>query len=277
MNYRKIIEEAHEKKYAIPHFNFDSLQIAKQILITCEEEKCPVFLAVSMSAVKYMGGFYVVKNLVDGLKKDLNITIPVMLHLDHSKTIEDTKKAIDVGFDSVMIDYSEKLLTENIEATKEIRNYNKNVILECEVGLVGKNGGENIIYAEVEDCEEIIKNTDADILAAAIGTVHGLYKMEQNINVDRLKEINETLNMPLVLHGGSGTDTEKIKETIQNGISKINVNTAIKQAFHKGICEYINNNPNEFDYRKYVANGLEYVDQTLKEHINLFGCKNTVK
>ena len=85
-------------------------------------------------------------------------------------------------------------------------------------------------------------------------------------------------NKPMDIFGNNWNGhTEKIKETIQNGISKINVNTAIKQAFHKGICEYINNNPNEFDYRKYVANGLEYVDQTLKEHINLFGCKNTVK
>lgn len=274
MNKKDIILDAFNKHYAIPHFNFDSLEMAKMILEECERLKSPVFLAVSMNAVKYMGGFLTVKNIVESLKKDLNITVPVLLHLDHSKTIEDCKKAIDVGFDSIMLDLSNKTLNENIDGLKLIRNYNSRVLLECEVGAIGKNGNEGIMYADIEDCKQIVKSINVDMLAPAIGTVHGLYKGKQNINIDLLSDINKELNIPLVLHGGSDTNEDILKSCIKNGISKININTSLKVGWKKGVKEYMDNYPEELDYRKYIKNAEKYIKETIEKYIRLFGSNN---
>lgn len=270
-DYLNIINDAYEKKYAIPHFNFDSLEMAKFILEECEKLKSPLFLAVSMSAVKYLGGFNVVKSIVEALIKDLNITIPVLLHLDHGKDIEECKKAIDAGFNSIMLDLSKKTLEENISGMIELRKYNENILLECEIGSIGENGNQGILYANIEDCKKIMQKTDANLLAPSIGTVHGLYKGEQNINIDVLKNINNEIQKPLVLHGGSDTKDTLIRECIENGISKININTDLKLAWNKGVKEYINLYPNEYDYRKYIKNAEKYIKETIKNKIKLFG------
>lgn len=271
---KKILEKAHNNKYAIPHFNFDSLQMAKFILEECDKLKSPVIVAVSMSAVNYMGGFKVVKNIISSLRDELKIKIPVILHLDHASSVEQCKEAIDNDFDSVMLDLSGKSIDENIKGVQEIKKYNPNIIIECEVGSIGKNGGEDISYADINECIKIVNETKADLLAPAIGTVHGLYKGEQNINIDILKEINEKLNIPLVLHGGSDTKKEILKECISNGISKININTSLKVAWNKGVKEYIENNPEEIDYRKYIKNAEKYIKECIREHVNLFGSSN---
>ena len=274
MENKNIILDAYKKKYAIPHFNFDSLQMAKFILEECQRLKSPVFLAVSTNAVKYIGGYLTVKNIVSSLIKDLNITIPVILHLDHAKNIEECIKAIDVGFDSIMLDLSSMPLDENIEGLKKLRDYNKNILLECEVGAIGKNGNEGIMYADINDCLKIKHSVNIDMLAPAIGTVHGLYKGEQNINVSLLEKINETLKIPLVLHGGSETKEEILKNCIKNGIIKVNINTSLKIAWKKGVKEYMDNYPNELDYRKYIQNAEKYIKKTIEEHILLFGSNN---
>ena len=173
-----------------------------------------------------------------------------------------------------MLDMSKHSLQENINGVKAIREYNKNILLECEIGSIGENGGLGISYANVEDCKKIITFTNADLLAPAIGTVHGLYKGEQNININVLKEINNELKIPLVLHGGSDTEKETIIKCIDNGISKINVNTSLKVAWNKGVKEYINNNPNEIDYRKYIKHAEQYIKKCIEEHVLLFGSNN---
>lgn len=274
MDVKSIILDAYENHYAIPHFNFDSLQIAKMVLEECERLKSPVFLAVSINAVQYMGGYKTVKSIVESLKEDLNIKVPVLLHLDHAKSIEDCKKAIDVGFDSVMLDFSSKILNENIKGLNEIKEYSPKTLLECEVGAIGKNGNEGILYADIKDCETLFKNTKIDMLAPAIGTVHGLYKGEQNINIRLLSEINDTLNIPLVLHGGSETKEEILKNCILNGISKININTSLKLAWKKGVTEYIDKYPDELDYRKYIKNAEKYIKETIEKYIILFNSNN---
>lgn len=276
MKYLEVINDAYKNKYAIPHFNFDSLEMCKFILEECDKLNSPLFIAVSHSAVDYMGGYNVVKNLVDNLVKDLNITVPVIMHLDHGKSISECKKAIDAGFDSIMLDLSSLPIEENIEGIKELRKYSKDILLECEVGAIGKNGNEGIAYARLEDCEKITKLTDANLLAPAIGTVHGLYKGEQKISIEVLKEINNKIKKPLVLHGGSDTLDETIKECIKNGISKININTDLKLAWNKGVREYISNNPNEYDYRKFIKHAEPYIKQTIRHKIELFGSKDRI-
>ncbi len=272
--YKKVILKAYNEKYAIPQFNFDDLEMAKFILEECERLKSPVFLAVSEGAIKYMGGLKVVTNLVRGLLIDLKITVPVILHLDHGKNINLCKQAIDYGFCSVMLDLSYKDLEENIKEVKKIVKYDKKVMVECEVGSIGKKGNEGINYASKEDCIKMMNETNAYLLAPAIGTVHGLYKGKQNINIELLKEINESIKKPLVLHGGSDTNEEIIKECIENGISKININTNLKQAWTKGVIQYINSNKNEYDYRKFITNAEKYIKKVVEEKIKLFGSEN---
>lgn len=274
--YKNVVLKAYKEKYAIPQFNFDSLEMAKYILEECQRLKSPVFLAVSESAIKYMGGFLVVTNLVKGLLQDLKITVPVILHLDHGKNIDVCKKAIDYGFASVMLDLSKKDIEQNIKGVKELVKYNKKAIVECEVGAIGRNGNEDIAYAKLEDCARIMKETKAFMLAPAIGTVHGLYTGLQTININLLEEINTKLKSPLVLHGGSDTKEDLIKECIKNGVSKININTNLKQAWTLGVRQAMNSNKEEIDYRKFLKNAEKYIKKTIEEKITLFGSSNKV-
>lgn len=271
--YKKVILKAYEEKYAIPQFNFDSVEVAKFILEECQRLNSPVFLAVSQGAIKYIGGFNTVVGIVRGLLKDLNITIPVILHLDHGKNLDICKDAINHQFISIMLDNSYKPLEENIDAIKKISKYKKNIIVECEIGSIGEKGDQLIKYASVEDCIKMKKLAKPFMLAPAIGTVHGLYKGKQNIDIELLKQINQNLQMPLVLHGGSDTDDEIIKQCIQNGICKININTNLKQAWTRGVVQYINSNRNEYDYRKFIKNSEKYIKKVVEEKINLFGSK----
>lgn len=272
--YKDVITKAYKEGYAIPQFNFDDLEMARFILEECENLKSPVFLAVSEGAIDYMGGLSVVTYLVKGLMKDLKITVPVMLHLDHGKNIEICEEAIDYGFDSVMLDLSKKDLSMNIKKVKELVEYNENVIVECEIGAIGKNGNEDISYAKVEDCVKIMKETNAFMLAPAIGTVHGLYTGIQNVNIPLLIEINSKVKAPLVLHGGSDTKDTLIEECIKNGIMKVNINTNLKQAWVEGVRQAMNSDKQEIDYRKFIKNAEKYIKETIEEKILLFGSKD---
>jgi len=273
MDFRKVILKAKKEKYAIPQFNFDSLEILKFILEECEKEKSPVFVATSEAAVSYMGGLTVIRNLVNDLIKTLNITVPVMLHLDHGKTVDMCKNAIDAGYDSIMIDASKFSIDQNIAAVQEILNY-KDVILECEVGAIGQHGNKNIIYASMEDCSKMIQNTKIFMLAPAIGTVHGLYKGKQRINTKLLGNINQKFNIPLVIHGGSGTKEEIIKECVKNGATKININTELKIALTKAMRFYMKKHKKEIDYRKYYKYAEPFVKSVIDKKIELFGSQN---
>ena len=232
-NSNEMLIKALKNKYAVAQFNINNLEWTKYILEECEKNKAPVILGVSEGAIKYMGGYNVVSNIVKSLIKDLNITIPVVLHLDHGSSIESCKKAIDAGFTSVMIDASKYELSKNIEIVKEVVNYAKrfNVSVEAEVGHIGgdEDGIANEIYfAKTEECSRLVKETHIDTLAPALGSVHGLYKGKPNLNYTRMKEISEKLNIPLVLHGGTGIPDEDILKAIENGINKININTELQ-------------------------------------------------
>lgn len=239
-NMRKMLNKAHKEGYAVPHFNINNLEWAKYILEECEKNNSPVILGVSEGAIKYMGGYNVVSCLVKGLIKDLNISIPVALHLDHGSSFESCKKAIDADFTSVMIDASKASLEENISITKKVVKYarRRNVSVEAEIGRIGGSEDDmasDIWYATVEDSFKLFKETKIDFLAPALGSVHGLYKGKPKINFERMKEINKKLNIPLVLHGGTGLPDDIIKESVQNGISKVNINTELQIAWSKGL------------------------------------------
>ena len=278
-NMRKMLKKAHDEKYAVPHFNINNLEWAKYILEECQENNSPVILGVSEGAAKYMGGYRVVSSMVKGLIKDLNITIPVALHLDHGSSFEVCKKAIDADFTSVMIDASKHSLEENIEITKKVVKYarRRNVSVEAEIGRIGGSEDDinsDIWYATVEDSLKLYKETKIDFLAPALGSVHGLYKGEPKINFERMKEINDRLNIPLVLHGGTGLPDDIILESIKNGISKININTELQIAWSKGVREKITADDKVYDPRKIISAGQNNVKAAISAKIKLLGSVN---
>lgn len=281
VNSINVLDKALKNKYALPQFNINNLEWTRYILEECEKEKSPVILGVSEGAIKYMGGYNVVYNLVKGLVTDLNITIPVVLHLDHGSSFESCKAAIDVGFTSVMIDASKYEIEENIRITKEVVNYAsvKNVSVEAEVGHVGgsEDGIANeIYYATIEDCVRIVKETNINSLAPALGSVHGIYKGKPNLNFDRMKQISEILNMPLVLHGGTGIPDFDIKKSIECGISKININTELQLVWNESVRKFIEENKEIYDPRKIISSGEEAIKKCVMDKIHLLGSCNKI-
>ncbi len=278
INGYKILQDAKSGKYAVPQFNINNLEWTKNILEECQELNVAVILGVSEGAAKYMGGYRAVSNMVKGLMEDLQITIPVCLHLDHGSCFENCKKAIDAGFSSVMIDASKHELNENIRITKEVVEYAHqfNVTVEAEVGHIG--GSEDNITATnsnatLEDCLALVQNTNIDSLAPALGSVHGLYKGEPNLDFVTMKTINDNLDIPLVLHGGTGIPDYDIKRAISCGISKININTELQIAWHDAVSTFIKNNPDVYDPRKVIGSGATAMKAKVREKVEMFNQK----
>ena len=278
-NMNNMLLKAKENKYAVPHFNINNLEWTRFILEECEELKSPVILGVSEGAIKYMGGYNVVADMVKALVNSLNITIPVALHLDHGSDFENCKKALDAGFTSVMIDASKHPLEENIRITKEVVEYAKkyNASVEAEIGHIGGeedgvNGG--ILYADTNECIKLVNETKINALAPALGSVHGLYKGEPNLEFSLMKEIGIKTNMPLVLHGGTGIPEHQIKKAIECGTTKINVNTELQIAWTKGVREFLNNDDKTYDPRKVIKSGETSMKQAIKDKVELFGSLN---
>lgn len=278
INSKEMLKKAKKENYAVPQFNINNLEWTKAILEECERHNSPVILGVSEGAVKYMGGYNTVSSLVKGLIKDLNINISVCLHLDHGKTFESCKKAIESGFTSVMIDASMYEIAENIKIVKEVVTLakNNNVSVEAEVGHVGgsEDSGEiEILYAKPNDCKMLVNETGIDFLAPALGSVHGEYKGEPKINFEIMSEINKMLDIPMVLHGGTGLSDEIIKKSIENGISKINFNTELQMAWAQAVRIYIENY-STYDPRKIISSGVIAIKNVVNKKIDLLGCAN---
>ena len=273
VNFIDMLNKAKKNKYAVPHFNINDLEWAKYILEECEELKVPVILGVSEGAAKYMGGFDVIYGMVTGLIKDLNITIPVCLHVDHGGSFDVCKKAIDAGFTSVMIDASKYELDENIRITKEVVDYahKHNVSVEAEVGHIGgteDNVSAELMYATVEDCIALYEKTGIDSIAPALGSVHGPYKGEPKLDFERMKEIDDALPIPLVLHGASGIPGEQIEKAIASGTAKINVNTDFQMAWAEEVREELEEDDDVYDPRKIIGAGEQAIKDKVKD-INL--------
>ncbi len=279
VNMKEMLNKADSGKYAVPHFNINNLEWTRFILEECQELNSPVILGVSEGAIKYMGGYKTVSNLVKSLISDLNITIPVALHLDHGSSYESCVKAIDNGFTSVMIDASKYPLEENINITKQVVLYakDKNVTVEAEVGAVGgeEDGvADELAYAKIEDAVKLVDSTNIDFLAPALGSVHGIYKGKPKLDFERMVKIHELIKLPLVLHGGSGIPDELIKKSISCGITKININTELQIAWSNAVRIFLNENDKVYDPRKIIKGGEIAMKEMIKEKIILFGSNN---
>lgn len=278
VNMTEMLLKAKESNYAIPQFNINNLEWTRFILEECQKHKSPVILGVSEGAAKYMGGYNVVYAVASSLVKDLGITVPVALHLDHGTSFENCEKAINAGFTSVMIDASKLSLEENIAITKSVVELAKinNVTVEAEVGHIG--GTEDgitaeIAYADLDDCLKLIGETGIFCLAPALGSAHGIYSGEPNLDYERMIEISEKGELPLVLHGGTGIPDDKIQKAIANGINKININTELQLAWTAAVREFLKAN-DEYDPRKVIKSGEVALKEAVTSKILLFGSNN---
>ena len=277
---KEMLTKAKEGHYAVGQFNINNLEWTKCILQTAQKLNSPVILGVSEGAGKYMCGYKTVVGMVNGMIEELGITVPVALHLDHG-SYEAAYKCIEAGFSSVMFDGSHYPIEENIAKTRELVAVcrEKGLSLEAEVGAIGGEEDGVVGGGEVADADEckMIADLGVTMLAAGIGNIHGKYPANwAGLNFDALAKISEkTVDMPLVLHGGTGIPEDMIKKAISLGVSKINVNTECQLAFAAATREYVEAGKDlsgkGFDPRKLLAPGVEAIKATVREKMELFG------
>ena len=280
---KEMMQKARAGHYAVGAFNINNLEWAKAILQTAQENNSPVILAVSEGAGKYMTGYKTIVGMVKGMMEEMNITVPVALHLDHG-SYEGCYKCIEAGFSSVMFDGSKYPIDENVAKTKELVavTNEKGMSLEAEVGGIGGEEDGVVSMGECADPNECKAIADLGItmLAAGIGNIHGKYPEGwPGLRFDVLGAINEKVGeMPLVLHGGTGIPADQVKKAISLGVSKINVNTECQLSFAAATREYIEAGKDQqgkgYDPRKLLAPGFEAIKATVKEKMELFGSVN---
>ena len=276
----EMLTKAKAGKYAVGQFNINNLEWTKAILLTAQELNSPVILGVSEGAGKYMCGYKTVVVMVNGMLEELNMTVPVALHLDHG-SYEGAKACIEAGFSSIMFDGSHYPIEENVEKTKELVGIckEKGLSIEAEVGSIGGEEDGVIGAGECADPNEckMVADLGVTMLAAGIGNIHGKYpKNWAGLSFETLAAVQEkTGTMPLVLHGGTGIPEDMIKKAISLGVSKINVNTECQLAFQEATRAYIEAGKDlegkGFDPRKLLAPGTEAIKATVKEKMELFG------
>ncbi|MFC1598890.1 class II fructose-1,6-bisphosphate aldolase [Patescibacteria group bacterium] len=298
---KSILNKAQKGNYAIGAFNTNNLEITQAIIAAAIETKSPVIIQTSEGAIEYAGLEYI----YNIMKIASKAPVPVAIHLDHGKKLEIIKKCIDIGYTSVMIDGSSFEYKENIKTTKKVvaMAKKKNVSVEAELGAIA--GIEDFVSVEAKDAlltnpqqaAEFVKKTNCDSLAIAIGTAHGIHKFtgEPHLDLNRLKEINKLVKIPLVLHGASEVDKRMLnlaikfgakikkakgvndalmKKCVKYGVNKVNTDTDLRLAFDAGIREIIKTKPEVFDPRKILQPAKEYIKQIVKERIIVLGSKN---
>ncbi len=261
VNGSEIFSAARKGHYAVGAFNTNNLEWTRAILKGAQEKNVPVLIQVSMGAAKYMGGYKLVRDLVASEMEAMNITVPVVMHLDHGN-YEAAKECIEAGFSSVMFDGHDLPFEENLAKTKEIVElaHAKGISVEAEVGSIGGEEDGVVGAGELADVEEAkqIAALGVDYLACGIGNIHGQYPANwQGLNFDRLKELADAMpDMPLVLHGGSGIPQEQVVKAISMGVSKLNINTECQIAFAEATRKYIEEGKDKegkgYDPRKLV-------------------------
>ena len=276
----EMLKKAKEGHYAVGQFNINNLEWTKAVLATAQELNSPVILGVSEGAGKYMTGFKTVTEMVKAMIEEMNITVPVALHLDHG-TYEGCYKCIKAGFSSIMFDGSHYPIEENVAKTKELVSiaHAMGLSIEAEVGSIGGEEDGVVGAGECADPDEckMIADLGIDFLAAGIGNIHGKYPENwKGLSFETLAAIQEkTGEMPLVLHGGTGIPADMIKKAIDLGVAKINVNTECQLSFAAATREYIEAGKDQqgkgFDPRKLLAPGAAAIKETVKEKMELFG------
>jgi fructose-bisphosphate aldolase class II len=276
---KELLKKARKEKFAIPAFNVNNIEMGLAIKEAIEEYNSPVILQVSQGNIKYIG-FRFATDLIKMLANSTNM--PVVLHLDHGKDFEENVKCIHEGFTSLMFDGSKLPFEENVRITSKITEIAHicNIPVEAELGKVLGTEDEfnqddlNSFMTNPTEALDFVNKTNIDSLAVAIGNVHRMKEKEVSLNIKRLKEISNLIDIPLVLHGSSGVMIESIKEGISHGLAKINIATELNIAFRDGISEYLNEKPNESDVRKSLALGKQRVKEKVIYYLKEFDTVN---
>ena len=304
---KEMFEKSMKEKFAIGAFNVNNMEIIQGIVDAAAEQKSPVILQASSSAIKYARINYLMKMVEAAMEE--HPEVPVAIHLDHGPDFETAKMCIDNGFTSVMIDGSKYDFEENVALTKKVVDYahSKGVVVEAELGkLAGIEDEVNVrekdaMYTDPEQAKEFVERTGCDSLAIAIGTSHGAYKFkgEAKLRFDILAKIKELIpNTPIVLHGAStvipelvdmcnkyggnipgakGVPDEMLHEASLSGVSKINVDTDLRLAMTSEIRKVFAEEPGVFDPRKYLAPARESIKKTVEHKIrDVFGSSNKI-
>ncbi|AAO35130.1 ketose-bisphosphate aldolase [Clostridium tetani] len=273
---KQLLKNAQKGQYGIGAFSISNMETIIGAVRAAEELKSPIILQIAESRLKHSPLYLIGPVMIEAAKKS---SVPIAVHLDHGESIDTIKEALDLGFTSVMYDGSHFNLSKNIENTKEVVSLTKEygASVEGEVGKVGKKedglGDDTISITTVEDAEKFYKETNVDALAIAIGNVHGMYVGKPNLDIKRLIEVNSNIEVPLVLHGGSGITKEEFKNCIKNGITKINVATATFNSVIDKVNELFKTS-NSVDYFTYHDVVINAAYDNVKKHIDIFGSSN---
>lgn len=269
---KEMLLEADKNHYAVGAFNVENMEMVMAVIKACEELNSPAILQTTPSTVKYAGLNMYYANVAAAAKA---AKVPIALHLDHGNSYDLAINALETGYTSIMIDGSKLPFEENISLAAKVVNAckAKDIPVEAELGKVGGKEDEtncdNPEYTDPDDAVKFVKETGISSLAVAIGTAHGIYKGTPKLNVELLSEIKKVITIPLVLHGASGVPDETVKDCIRRGISKVNFATELRIAYTNGIKDYLKEDPDVYDPKKYCARGMEYVTELVKQKITI--------
>ena len=277
---KEILAKAKKEGYAVGAFNTVNLETTRAIVEAAKEMRSPVIIQITEKTMEYGGGrgmFHLIKNDVEFYAPE----IPVGIHLDHGKSFEIVERAAEIGFNSVMYDGSRKSYPDNLAMTKKIVEFchEKGVSVQAELGNVPYIGEGEIDEVDWDkymtdpgQAKNFIEDTKADALAVAIGNAHGFFKERGEPDYTRLEMINKNLTIPLILHGASDWEGEKVKEAIKRGVACFNVDTAIRLAFVNNLVNAVREQADfSFDIRKLLGDARESVKEAVKKKIKIFG------
>lgn len=276
---KQMLLDAQKGNYAVGAFNVENMEMVMAVMEAAEELKSPVIMQTTPSTVKYAGLDFFLANVKAAAER---ASVPVAMHLDHGSSFELAMQAYRTGYTSIMIDGSHGSFEENIAVSKAVADActPSGIPVEAELGKVGGkeddlDGGDDNPYTDPDQAVEFVKRTGITSLAVAIGTAHGVYKGEPKLDLDRLSEIREVVDIPLVLHGTSGVPDETVTECVNRGICKVNYATDLRIAFTKGVSEVFSENPDVIDPKKYNACGKERVKEYIMSKMKV--CKSVGK
>jgi len=277
----KMLADAQKGGYAVGAFNVENMEMVQAVAAAAEELQAPVIMQTTPSTVKYADLAYFYANAKAAAEQ---VSVPVVIHLDHGNSFALAMRALRTGYTSIMIDGSHGTFEENIAVSKAVADacHPSGVPVEAELGKVGGKeddleGGEGNPYTDPKEAGIFAEETGVDSLTVAIGTAHGVYKGIPRLDVERLSEIREVVTIPLVLHGTSGVPDDAVRECIRRGICKVNYATDLRIAFSRGVKAYLKENPDVFDPKKYGAAGREEVKRYVMDKIRVCGSDGKAK
>lgn len=282
----QIFYEALKADYAIGAFNTYNMEVTQAIMQAAVALKSPVIIQTSEGAIEY-AGLEMISTIIKTVAEQADV--PVIMHLDHGKSIDMVKRCIDAGYTSVMIDTSKDEFQDNIDKTKEVVAYahDRGVWVEAELGaILGKEGVKELkgggtpdsFLTRPDQAKEFIERTEVDALAVSVGTIHGAFTGQEYIRFELLQEIQDTVpNIPLVLHGASGISDDHLRQAVGMHVCKVNVDTEVRIGFENAVKAYFDEEHDSVDPRKIVGPARDAAQRVVEQKIGLFGSANMAK